>query len=53
MNRITLAAALAALGLAAPAAANVQLARSMGVEPGAPTTAELARLHLAKRSDHE
>lgn len=54
MNRITLAAvALATLGLAAPAVADLQLARSLRVEPGALAADELARLHFATRSDHE
>ncbi|MEM8632695.1 MAG: hypothetical protein AAGF74_15790 [Pseudomonadota bacterium] len=43
MKTLTLTAALAAL-LAAPAFANDQLARSLGVEPGIYTTAELAEM---------
>jgi hypothetical protein len=43
MKRIILTTALA-LAVAAPAFANDQLARSLGVEPGAFTTAELATI---------
>jgi hypothetical protein len=43
MKRIVITTALA-LAIAAPAFANDQLARSLGVEPGAYTTAELATL---------
>jgi hypothetical protein len=43
MTRIAITTALA-LAIAAPAVANDQLARSLGVEPGAFNTAELATL---------
>ena len=43
MKRIALTTAIA-LGLAAPAFANDQLARSLGVEPGVYTTAQLVEL---------
>ena len=53
MQRLILTAALA-LGTALPAAANDQLARSLGVEPGAYTTSELARLKTAtEENDHQ
>lgn len=46
MKRIVLTTAIA-LGLAAPAFANDQLARSLGVEPGVYSTAELAKIKNA------
>ena len=50
----TLIAALAAATFAAPALANDQLARSLGVEPGVYTTAELIQLKdAAEVSDNE
>ena len=53
MKKITFSAivAAAALTVAAPAFANDQLARSLGVEPGALTTSQLIQLQSALSSD--
>lgn len=47
MTRRLVIMAIAAATLAAPALANDHLARSLGVEPGLYTTAELARMRTA------
>ena len=47
----TLAIAAIAAALAAPAFASDQLARSLGVEPGVYSTAELAELKHARAND--
>ena len=51
MHRTLIASALAALALAAPALADEQLARSLGVEPGAYTLAELSLLRQARQEN--
>ena len=53
MTRTLITAALAAATLAAPAVANDQLARSLGVEPGVYSVSELAQLKTAIEENND